>query len=81
MAKYKLPSGKIVDLKNYIPQDLEPIDTHFEQLDDDDYPFIHFSSGDALDGYGSISAWEDANGRGFWGNSTTGYHYDKDVNN
>jgi len=34
--------------------------------------------GDALDGHGSISRWEEVNGRGFWGSSANGYIYDKD---
>lgn len=33
---------------------------------------------DALGGCGSIKKWEEVHGRGFWGNSTTGYIYDKD---
>ena len=36
--------------------------------------------GDALDGHATISSWEDANGRGFWGSSANGYIYDKDAN-
>ena len=38
-------------------------------------------SGDALDGYGTIQNWEKHNGRGFWGNETTGYIYNDDLNN
>jgi len=38
-------------------------------------------SGDALDGHGSISSWEEANGRGFWGSSANGYVYDDDQKN
>lgn len=36
------------------------------------------NEGDALGGHSSIASWEEAHGRGFWGNSTTGYVYDKD---
>lgn len=35
---------------------------------------------DALQGHASIASWERANGRGFWGNATTGYIYDDDQN-
>jgi len=35
--------------------------------------------GEFLDG-SSISDWERTHGRGFWGNASTGYHYDEDVN-
>jgi hypothetical protein len=34
-------------------------------------------SADALDGCSSISSWEERHGRGFWGNATSGYVYDK----
>lgn len=39
---------------------------------------VNLNTGDALDGHGSIERWEEVNGRGFWGNSTSGYIYDKD---
>jgi hypothetical protein len=38
---------------------------------EDEFPFV--SATDRL----SISEWEIRNGRGFWGNETTGYIYDK----
>lgn len=43
--------------------------------DDDD-----LNMGDALDNCGSVSNWENKNGRGFWGNPTSGYIYDDDEN-
>lgn len=69
--KYKLKPRKVIN----------PYGQSFEDLDNDDIPSTRRISGDALEGHGSIDSWEKANGRGFWGNSTTGYHYDKDVNN
>jgi hypothetical protein len=42
--------------------------------EDDDIPTV---SGDALDGHSSIDSWERTNGRGFWGNATTGYITDE----
>jgi len=32
----------------------------------------------ALGGHSSIESWENSHGRGFWGNSSSGYIYDKD---
>jgi len=37
---------------------------------DDDVPVV--------EGYESISQWEQKNGRGFWGNMTNGYISDED---
>jgi len=34
---------------------------------------------DALDGFSTVSDWEIKNGRGFWGNATTGYINDSDI--
>lgn len=34
--------------------------------------------GNALDGCGSISEWENKNGRGFWGSDANGYIYSED---
>jgi hypothetical protein len=39
-------------------------------MDDDDIPVVKNSE--------STQEWETKNGRGFWGNNTTGYIYDKD---
>lgn len=48
--------------------------------DDDDEPTTFGSpDSDALQGHGSVESWERAKGRGFWGNSSTGYVYDKDA--
>lgn len=48
----------------------------------DDIPSIwsdtDYASNSATGGL-SIREWEKRNGRGFWGNSTTGYIYDKDL--
>lgn len=38
--------------------------------DEESYPIMANDSDGALQGYGSISSWENAKGRGFWGNST-----------
>jgi len=35
---------------------------------------------DALDGYSTIDSWQNANGRGFWGNPTTGFIDDCNAN-
>lgn len=35
--------------------------------------------GDALSPHVTVDRWERANGRGFWGNSSTGYINDKDL--
>lgn len=35
--------------------------------------------GDALDGCGSISQWEERHGRGFWGNESSGYITDEQL--
>jgi len=45
-----------------------------ENKDNEEKPF----STDALDGYPTVKSWEENSGRGFWGNETTGYHYDND---
>lgn len=50
----------------------------YSYLKNHDYPKSHGFSGDALQGHGTISSWEEANGRGFWGSSSKGYIYDKD---
>lgn len=47
--------------------------------DDDDIPSTHGSDNDALQGYGTVENWEKHKGRGFWGNSSTGYIEDKDA--
>jgi len=44
----------------------------FSHKEDDD-----LNDGNALDGM-TVSQWEQRNGRGFWGNPTTGFVYDKD---
>lgn len=36
---------------------------------------------DALEGYGTVKEWEEYNGRGFWGNPTSGYLTDDEVEN
>ena len=36
-------------------------------------------TGDALDGCATVRQWEVENGRGFWGNATTGYINDEDL--
>lgn len=36
---------------------------------------------DALDGFTSIKEWEEHNGRGFWGNPTSGFLTDEEVEN
>lgn len=35
---------------------------------------------DALDGHSTIKSWEESKGRGFWGNSNTGYITDDELN-
>jgi hypothetical protein len=40
--------------------------------------FADRMTSDALGDHSSISSWEESHGRGFWGNATSGYIYDKD---
>jgi len=40
----------------------------FKELDDNNIPVVK--------NHESVKEWEIKNGRGFWGNSTTGYIYD-----
>jgi len=44
-----------------------------------DEPLIGGDGGGVLDGYSGVSDWEKCHGRGFWGNASSGYHYDEDV--
>ena len=39
---------------------------------------MNLNDGNALQGHASISDYERAKGRGFWGNNTTGYINDED---
>ena len=65
---FDLSKGKNCKGKNFSKEKRKPI--KWVNKDDD------FHSD--LDGR-SISDWEMHHGHGFWGNSTTGYHYDEDV--
>ena len=40
--------------------------------------FADRMTSDALGDHSSIESWERSHGHGFWGNSTSGYIYDKD---
>lgn len=51
----------------------------YHHLAEDNSSDSNSSDSDALNGL-SVGEWERRNGRGFWGNSTTGYIYDKDIN-
>lgn len=48
---------------------------------DKDLKKNEISSPDALQGYGTVENWEKHKGRGFFGNSSTGYHTADEVNN
>lgn len=52
-----------------------------ELEDEEDVPCCsNDMDSDALDGCGTVRSWEEKNGRGFWGNPSTGFLTDDQVN-